>query len=190
MSRKVSSSSTEAQEPLQKRARVTFACDYCHGKKLKCDGALPCWKCATKNLQCTYVREKHRGNSDAPLPASRKSVLRQGSTAIRPVSMEVHAGVEATLDVTTMPSSISASDPAWTHEHHFTYPAPHQAELPNTSTVSTNPSDPRTFTHLSAQYQPEIAAQSPSRDIDPSHHQTVPTITMSDSLDNPNVSLY
>lgn len=32
--------------PLQKRRRVTRACDVCRGKKIKCDGKQPCTHCS------------------------------------------------------------------------------------------------------------------------------------------------
>lgn len=31
--------------PMQKRRRVTRACDTCRGKKIKCDGKQPCTHC-------------------------------------------------------------------------------------------------------------------------------------------------
>lgn len=38
--------STQAQMPVQKRRRVTRACDECRRKKIKCDGKQPCTHCS------------------------------------------------------------------------------------------------------------------------------------------------
>lgn len=40
-----SSSSQPRPAPLQKRRRVTRACDECRRKKIKCDGKQPCTHC-------------------------------------------------------------------------------------------------------------------------------------------------
>ena len=40
----------------QHRARV--ACDFCHEKKLKCYGSIPCSGCEKANRECTYLRGK------------------------------------------------------------------------------------------------------------------------------------
>lgn len=44
--------------PLQKRRRVTRACDECRRKKIKCDGKQPCTHCTVysygKDLICRY----------------------------------------------------------------------------------------------------------------------------------------
>ena len=47
----------------QRRPRIRFACDLCHSKKLKCNGELPCQKCAAKAMPCTYRRDTRRGPS-------------------------------------------------------------------------------------------------------------------------------
>ena len=42
----VASSSVDAKKlPIQKRRRVTRACDECRRKKIKCDGKQPCTHC-------------------------------------------------------------------------------------------------------------------------------------------------
>lgn len=40
------SASTQTQMPVQKRRRVTRACDECRRKKIKCDGKQPCTHCS------------------------------------------------------------------------------------------------------------------------------------------------
>jgi hypothetical protein len=41
----VGDESTHKPQPLQKRRRVTRACDECRRKKIKCDGKQPCTHC-------------------------------------------------------------------------------------------------------------------------------------------------
>jgi hypothetical protein len=50
-------------QPLQKRRRVTRACDECRRKKIKCDGKQPCTHCTVysygklhESLICFYLR--------------------------------------------------------------------------------------------------------------------------------------
>lgn len=50
-----------ATAPMQKRRRVTRACDECRRKKIKCDGKQPCTHCTVYSY----------GTSPAPLPLSR-----------------------------------------------------------------------------------------------------------------------
>mgnify|MGYP001027083305 CR=1 FL=1 len=33
------------------------ACDFCNKRKIKCDGALPCFQCKKRNRQCQYDRQ-------------------------------------------------------------------------------------------------------------------------------------
>ena len=40
-----SDSNAKTQAPMQKRRRVTRACDECRRKKIKCDGKQPCTHC-------------------------------------------------------------------------------------------------------------------------------------------------
>ncbi|KAH6636526.1 fungal-specific transcription factor domain-containing protein [Chaetomium tenue] len=47
--------------PLQKRRRVTRACDECRRKKIKCDGKQPCTHCS-----CTYDKPSNRRRNPAP----------------------------------------------------------------------------------------------------------------------------
>ncbi|ODH15003.1 hypothetical protein ACO22_06487 [Paracoccidioides brasiliensis] len=52
--------------PLQKRRRVTRACDECRRKKIKCDGKQPCTHCTVYSYDCTYDQPSNRRRNPAP----------------------------------------------------------------------------------------------------------------------------
>ncbi|KAK5110069.1 hypothetical protein LTR62_006314 [Meristemomyces frigidus] len=65
------SHSSSAHEPalkshLQKRRRVTRACDECRRKKIKCDGKQPCTHCTVYSYECTYDQPSNRRRNPAP----------------------------------------------------------------------------------------------------------------------------
>lgn len=80
------SSSTQTQMPVQKRRRVTRACDECRRKKIKCDGKQPCTHCSVYSYgedslylvsriftltafdfaECTYDKPSNRRRNPAP----------------------------------------------------------------------------------------------------------------------------
>lgn len=49
------------EEQRNKRRRNKHSCDQCRSKKGKCDGNLPCYSCASNELNCTYSAPKKRG---------------------------------------------------------------------------------------------------------------------------------
>lgn len=51
-----SSSHSKPQLPMQKRRRVTRACDECRRKKIKCDGKQPCTHCTVYSYGKPLVR--------------------------------------------------------------------------------------------------------------------------------------
>ncbi|KAH8668316.1 fungal-specific transcription factor domain-containing protein [Xylariales sp. PMI_506] len=59
-------SSDAATMPLQKRRRVTRACDECRRKKIKCDGKQPCTHCQVYSYECTYDKPSNRRRNPAP----------------------------------------------------------------------------------------------------------------------------
>ncbi|KAF3928863.1 hypothetical protein ABW20_dc0104604 [Dactylellina cionopaga] len=67
-SRETSSSSTHPLKPvpLQKRRRVTRACDVCRKKKIKCDGLQPCTHCSVYSYECTYDQPSNRRRNPTP----------------------------------------------------------------------------------------------------------------------------
>ncbi|KAF2455849.1 fungal-specific transcription factor domain-containing protein [Lineolata rhizophorae] len=52
--------------PVQKRRRVTRACDECRRKKIKCDGKNPCTHCTVYSYECTYDQPSNRRRNAAP----------------------------------------------------------------------------------------------------------------------------
>ncbi|SPO04546.1 related to transcriptional activator Mut3p [Cephalotrichum gorgonifer] len=52
--------------PVQKRRRVTRACDECRRKKIKCDGKQPCTHCNVYSYDCTYDKPSNRRRNPAP----------------------------------------------------------------------------------------------------------------------------
>ncbi|KAF2712963.1 hypothetical protein K504DRAFT_472475 [Pleomassaria siparia CBS 279.74] len=52
--------------PMQKRRRVTRACDECRRKKIKCDGKQPCTHCTVYSYECTYDQPSNRRRNAAP----------------------------------------------------------------------------------------------------------------------------
>ncbi|KEQ75439.1 fungal transcriptional regulatory protein [Aureobasidium namibiae CBS 147.97] len=51
---------------MQKRRRVTRACDECRRKKIKCDGKQPCTHCTVYSYECTYDQPSNRRRNPAP----------------------------------------------------------------------------------------------------------------------------
>jgi len=58
--------SDKSSLPMQKRRRVTRACDTCRGKKIKCDGKQPCTHCTVYSYDCTYDQPSNRRRNPAP----------------------------------------------------------------------------------------------------------------------------
>ncbi|KAL4916321.1 fungal-specific transcription factor domain-containing protein [Aspergillus aurantiobrunneus] len=56
----------KAPLPMQKRRRVTRACDECRRKKIKCDGKQPCTHCTVYSYECTYDQPSNRRRNPAP----------------------------------------------------------------------------------------------------------------------------
>ncbi|EXJ81245.1 hypothetical protein A1O3_07535 [Capronia epimyces CBS 606.96] len=61
-----SESGTKPTPPMQKRRRVTRACDECRRKKIKCDGKQPCTHCTVYSYECTYDQPSNRRRNPAP----------------------------------------------------------------------------------------------------------------------------
>jgi len=58
--------SSKGSSHLQKRRRVTRACDECRRKKIKCDGKQPCTHCTVYSYDCTYDQPSNRRRNPAP----------------------------------------------------------------------------------------------------------------------------
>ncbi|KFY89057.1 hypothetical protein V498_06543, partial [Pseudogymnoascus sp. VKM F-4517 (FW-2822)] len=61
-----STAQPRATAPLQKRRRVTRACDECRRKKIKCDGKQPCTHCTVYSYECTFDQPSNRRRNPAP----------------------------------------------------------------------------------------------------------------------------
>jgi hypothetical protein len=59
-------SADPSTQPIQKRRRVTRACDECRRKKIKCDGKQPCTHCSVYSYECTYDKPSNRRRNPAP----------------------------------------------------------------------------------------------------------------------------
>lgn len=60
---------TAPSQPIQKRRRVTRACDECRRKKIKCDGKQPCTHCSVYSYGAYAEEEKkRRGDSSTFFP--------------------------------------------------------------------------------------------------------------------------
>ncbi|KAF2160440.1 hypothetical protein M409DRAFT_70408 [Zasmidium cellare ATCC 36951] len=62
----VSKNAPAVKAHLQKRRRVTRACDECRRKKIKCDGKQPCTHCTVYSYECTYDQPSNRRRNPAP----------------------------------------------------------------------------------------------------------------------------
>ncbi|KAK9467753.1 fungal-specific transcription factor domain-containing protein [Lipomyces arxii] len=63
--------------PVQKRRRVTRACDECRRKKIKCDGKQPCTHCTVYSYECTYDQPSNRRRNPAPFHSHQLSAQLQ-----------------------------------------------------------------------------------------------------------------
>lgn len=113
-------SSPPAAGPLQKRRRVTRACDECRRKKIKCDGKQPCTHCTVYSygellhrpckvriaeswlipeLECSYDQPSNRRRNPAPQYIEALEIkLRRAENVLRTVLPEVNLDDPA-LDV-------------------------------------------------------------------------------------------
>ncbi|KAH7317105.1 fungal-specific transcription factor domain-containing protein [Stachybotrys elegans] len=63
----------------RKASKVSRACDYCKGKKLKCTGTIPCSTCTKKNLSCQYDAQYRRGKPPKPVSVNTERSTTQSS---------------------------------------------------------------------------------------------------------------
>ncbi|KAK7208207.1 fungal-specific transcription factor domain-containing protein [Myxozyma melibiosi] len=73
--------------PIQKRRRVTRACDECRRKKIKCDGKQPCTHCTVYSYECTYDQPSNRRRNPAPFYINQLESRLQQSTAMLQILM-------------------------------------------------------------------------------------------------------
>ncbi|KAL1952772.1 hypothetical protein VTO42DRAFT_4263 [Malbranchea cinnamomea] len=85
----------------RRRKNVSRACDFCKGKKIRCDGTLPCSRCRDHGAECTYYTPYSRGSA---VPVTTTASLADGIHSPHVVEPEnerildsVAAGVEGFL---------------------------------------------------------------------------------------------
>ncbi|KXH40974.1 fungal specific transcription factor [Colletotrichum nymphaeae SA-01] len=84
--------------PVQKRRRVTRACDECRRKKIKCDGKQPCTHCSVYSYECTYDKPSNRRRNPAPqYIEALESRLQRAETLLRKFIPDVDLA-DPTLD--------------------------------------------------------------------------------------------
>ncbi|KAK5160830.1 hypothetical protein LTR04_004517 [Oleoguttula sp. CCFEE 6159] len=96
--------------PVQKRRRVTRACDECRRKKIKCDGKQPCTHCTVYSYECTYDQPSNRKRN--PTPQYIEAIeqrLHRAEALLKIVLPNVDPGdpdVDAVLQQGNLPSSV------------------------------------------------------------------------------------
>lgn len=70
-----------SQNHAQKRTKTPVACEFCRGRKLKCDGDKPrCKNCAERQFECRYPTfQRRRGPGKAPRGSRTRKRTRAGS---------------------------------------------------------------------------------------------------------------
>ncbi|KAL8952094.1 MAG: hypothetical protein Q9222_001962 [Ikaeria aurantiellina] len=86
-----SSGSPKPATTMQKRRRVTRACDECRRKKIKCDGKQPCTHCTVYSYECTYDQPSNRRRNPAPqYVEALENRLHKAETLLRTVLPDVN----------------------------------------------------------------------------------------------------
>jgi Fungal Zn(2)-Cys(6) binuclear cluster domain len=86
-----SSHPEKSSRPVQKRRRITRACDECRKKKIKCDGKQPCTHCTVYSYECTYDQPSNRRRNPAPAYIEAlESRLQKTEAILRTVLPEVN----------------------------------------------------------------------------------------------------
>lgn len=69
---------------MNKRKRISQACDFCRNRHLKCDGEKQCYQCKSRDITCVYSPKKRRG----PKPKNRKLLEKKQKTCMDTVDGE------------------------------------------------------------------------------------------------------
>ncbi|OQE24126.1 hypothetical protein PENFLA_c010G11071 [Penicillium flavigenum] len=74
--------------PNKSRRRITNACVQCQRKKKRCDGGMPqCTSCTERQLECTYLGVRYRGQGKAKAYLERlETIASELETSIRPAT--------------------------------------------------------------------------------------------------------
>ncbi|XPT04236.1 Gypsy retrotransposon integrase-like protein 1 [Ascochyta lentis] len=116
-------------QPLQKRRRVTRACDECRRKKIKCDGKQPCTHCTVYSYGTTYDQPSNRRRNATPqYIEALESQLKRAKALLHVVfptidlndpSIDVHLqnGLLPQLPVAAPRPPVMPTDPRLSHHH-------------------------------------------------------------------------
>lgn len=97
----------------QVRKRIRHACDACRSSRTKCDGRMPCERCAETNLTCSYERQqKKRGKGSELYPSKKKKAdeANQSMQLNQTTSTNVNEGLVEVSERTQM--MIASSSPS------------------------------------------------------------------------------
>ena len=110
--------------PLQKRRRVTRACDECRRKKIKCDGKQPCSHCTVYSYECTYDQPSNRRRNPPPqYIESLEAQLKRANAILRMILPSADLNdpeLEAKLRHLSFSPSPMRSTPTVLNSVHFT----------------------------------------------------------------------
>lgn len=68
--------STTTAAPPKKPPKIKQACDCCHARKIRCNGASPCNNCQTTSLLCTYLLIPKKKGPKGPSTRTPRAVLK------------------------------------------------------------------------------------------------------------------
>jgi hypothetical protein len=68
--------STTTATPPKKPPKIKQACDCCHARKIRCNGASPCNNCQTTSLPCTYLLVPKKKGPKGPSTRTPRAVLK------------------------------------------------------------------------------------------------------------------
>jgi hypothetical protein len=70
------STSTTTAIPPKKLPKIKQACDCCHARKIRCNGASPCNNCQATSLPCTYLLIPKKKGPKGPSTRTPRAVLK------------------------------------------------------------------------------------------------------------------
>ncbi|KAH6912613.1 hypothetical protein BKA70DRAFT_1530651, partial [Coprinopsis sp. MPI-PUGE-AT-0042] len=128
---KKSRSTVDSREDNTRRPKTSVACDFCRGRKLRCDGDKPCSNCRGRGYECVYVHfQRRRGPGKNPKGARAKKRAAQAGGSSRgpsatptPTRVDTGSGVFP-MDLSPNPGSlpIFQTSPPQAQEFSFQLP--------------------------------------------------------------------
>src|SRR5271163_4425901 len=76
MDSRTATSTTITAAPPKKPPKIKQACDCCHARKIRCDGAAPCSNCQATSLPCTYLLIPKKKGPKGPSTRTPRAVLK------------------------------------------------------------------------------------------------------------------